>query len=348
MISIKQRHRRHSAFLPAPGRLERPHPCRRLASRLARLCALCSLAAILAGCSARENLSFLDPQGPIANAERWHFWLVVLVLVIFVAVPVFVLTPWLAWRYRYGATKSRYDPKWKDNRVLEVMTWGGLVVIVVVLGYLIWGNTHMLDPYKPLAPTQPVLRVQAIGYDWKWLFVYPDLHIATIGVLPVRTDEPVAMQLTSATVMQSLLIPALVGQIYAMGGMVTQLHFEATRAGRSLGENTMYDGAGFHQEKFTTVAMTPAQFRAWVRQVQATGVPLDARVLHAIEERGTKASLVAALPKSASRDGAIYLKDVPADLFAIVVKATIHGTSVDLPSTAATTAPSRRVADMQR
>lgn len=300
---------------------------------------------LLAGCNANEHLSFLVPQGPIANAERWHFWLVVGILVIFVAGPVFLLTPWLAWHYRYGAKKSRYDPKWKDNKALTFMTWAGPIVIVIVLGYFIWDNAHMLDPYKPLASEQPALAIQAIGYDWKWLFIYPEQRIATIGVLPIRTDEPVAMQLTSATVMQSLLIPALVGQIYAMGGMVSQLHFEATHSGRSLGENTMYDGNGFHQQKFTAIAMTPAKFRAWVRHVQATGLPLNARTLHAIEQRGTKARLLRTLPPGASSDGNVYLKDVPSDLFATVVKATMDGKPVALA--AAGSAPATRTAAIE-
>lgn len=302
---------------------------------------------LLAGCDANESLSFLAPQGPIASAERWHFWLVVGILVVFVAGPVFLLTPWFAWHYRYGAKKSHYDPKWRDNRVLSVMSWGGPVVIVIILGYLIWGNAHALDPFRPLASNQQALEVQAIGYDWKWLFIYPKQHIATIGVLPILTDEPVAMQLTSATVMQSLLIPALVGQIYAMGGMVTQLHFEATHAGRSLGENTMYDGNGFHQQKFATIAMAPAEFRAWVRHVQAAGVPLNTRTLDAIEQRDTKAKLLATLPNGASHDGNIYLKDVPRDFFATVVTATKDGKRVVLPAIAAAAAGSTAVADAQ-
>ncbi len=308
-------------------------------------CLACPVVLLLAGCTSNESLSFLSPEGPVANAERWHFWVVVGILVVFVAGPVFLLTPWFAWHYRYGAKNSHYDPKWRDNRVLAVMTWGGPVVIVIILSYMIWGNAHALDPYRPLASNQPALQIQAIGYDWKWLFIYPKLHIATIGVLPIRTDEPVAMQLTSATVMQSLLIPAVVGQIYAMGGMVTQLHFEAAHPGRFLGENTMYDGNGFHQQKFTAIAMPPDKFRAWVQRVQAAGVKLDTRTLQAIEKRDTKATLFAALPRGASHDGSIYLKDVPGDFFAAVVKAAKDGKEVTLPTIAAAARASTAVAD---
>lgn len=283
---------------------------------------------ILSGCSTDTHLTFLNPQGPIAAAERWHFWVVMLVLVVFVAVPVFVLTPLIAWRYRYGAKKPRYTPKWKAFLPLEIMTWTGPVVIVIALGYLVWDSTHRLDPYKPLASNQPALRIQVIGYDWKWLFIYPDQGIASVGVMPLPVGKPVAMQLTSATVMQSLQIPALVGQIYAMGGMVTQLHFKASTPGRSLGENTMYNGNGFHQQKFTAVAMTPDEFKGWVRQVRAGGAPLNAHTYKLLSQRTTKAQLAAALPQAKSQDGNVYLKGVSPDLFSIVVKATMNGSPV--------------------
>jgi cytochrome o ubiquinol oxidase subunit 2 len=172
-------------------------------------------ALMIAGCSGDTHLSFLDPQGPVASGQRWHFVEALAVLVVFVAIPVFVLTPWFLWRYRYGAKSSRYTPKWNFYGPLEIASWAGPVVIVVLLAIIVWRDTHALDPYKPLASDQPALRVQVIGYDWKWLFIYPDQGIATIGVFALPVGRPVAMQLTSATVMQSLHIPALGSQIYA-------------------------------------------------------------------------------------------------------------------------------------
>ncbi len=328
------------AIAPAVDRL-RGWTARRRVALLAVLGPLL----MIGGCSNGTRLSFLAAQGPIADAERTHFLEVVAILGVFVALPIFILTPWLLWRYRYGATSSRYTPKWKAFLPLEIMTWAGPIVIVIVLGFLLWHSAHALDPYRPIASDTPALRVQAIGYDWKWLFIYPDLGIASVGRLPMPVNRPVAMKLTSATVMQSLQIPALVGQIYAMGGMVTQLHFAATRPGRFLGENTMYNGNGFHQQKFTAVAMTPDEFKAWVGKVRATGVALDARAYRVLSQRSTRAELAAALPQAKADDGGIYLTRVPPALFHHVVKATLSGTRIRLGQTwvpAAATA--RRIA----
>ncbi len=297
----------------------------------------------LGGCSDGTHLSFLDPQGPIATAQRWHFYEALAVLVTFVALPIFVLTPWFAWRYRYRANKP-YTPKWSFSRLLEIMSWTGPVLIVAMLSIIVWRDTHKLDPYKPLASNKPVLPVQVIGYDWKWLFIYPDQGIASIGVMAFPAARPVALQLTSATVMQSFFIPSLSGQIYAMGGMVTRLHLEAAKPGRFLGENTMYNGNGFHQQQFTAIAMTPNAFDEWVRKVRTAGIALDTRTLNAISQRSTRTQLVAALPHAKSPDGNVYLTDVTARLFPTVVEATRNGTPVAFaapPSSAKATALSQ-------
>ncbi|HEU0230804.1 MAG TPA: cytochrome ubiquinol oxidase subunit II [Burkholderiaceae bacterium] len=281
-----------------------------------------------------DHLSFLDPQGPIAAAERWHFWFVVLIMTVLVAAPVYILTIWILWHYRYSnKAHTRYEPKWTHNSVLSVLTWSGPVAIVMFLGVFVWRNTRRLDPFRPLVSTQPTLQVQAIGYNWKWLFLYPKLKIATVGVLPIPAGQPVAMKLTSATVMQSLSIPALIGQIYAMGGMVTQLHFEANGPGRSLGMNTMYNGSGFARQTFTALALKPTAFKAWVKQVQAYGVPLDQHTYALLSQRGTKGQLASALrlPSSTVRDGEIFLRDVPTGLFHQVIHATTSGTTVKFP-----------------
>ncbi len=301
---------------------------------------LCSLVLMLAACSGNTHLTFLNPQGPVADAQRWHFYEVLGIMTVLVAGPIFLLMPFILWRYRYGNTASRYTPKWEFSRLWEITAWGGPVVIVMLLATLVWRDTHALDPYRKLTSNQPPLRVQVIGYDWKWLFIYPDQGVASIGVLAMPAGRPVAMQITSATVMQSLFIPALGSQIYAMGGMVTRLNLEAAKPGRFMGENTMYNGDGFHQQKFIAVGMTQADFVAWVQKVRKTGVKLDARTLQVISQRTTRSALIDALPGTGLRDGNLYFTGATSALFPAVVIATMDGTA--LPAQAfgeATAAP---------
>jgi cytochrome o ubiquinol oxidase subunit 2 len=295
------------------------------ALRFSRWMFVCSVALMLCACGGPTHLSFLDPQGPVASMQRTHFLEMLALLAIFVAGPIFLLIPFFAWRYRLSAKSSRYTPKWNFFLPLEIAAWSGPVIIVALLAVLVWRSTHALDPYRPIASSQPPLRVQVIGYDWKWLFVYPDQGIASIGMLALPVGRPLSMQLTSATVMQSLEIPSLGSQIYAMGGMVTQLNLQADQPGRFLGENTMYNGDGFHQQHFTAVAMTPADFKTWVNKVHAHGIALDAENLKRLSRPGTRSELIVALPSAASMDGNVYFNSVSKDLFSTIVQATGSG-----------------------
>ncbi|MEO7053223.1 MAG: cytochrome ubiquinol oxidase subunit II [Rhodanobacter sp.] len=294
--------------------------------RLGRIVGLCMLALLLVACSGGPHLSFLNPQGPVADAQRSHFYWVLGIMAVLVAGPIFLLLPFFAWRYRYGNNKPRYTPRWEYSRFLEIMSWSGPIVIVMVLAFFVWRDTHRLDPYRPLASEQAPLQVEVIGYDWKWLFIYPDQGIASIGSLALPTGRPVTLHLTSATVMQSFFIPALGSQIYAMGGMVSQLNLEASKPGESLGENTMYNGDGFHQQKFTALALAPADFKAWVDKVHKSGLPLDAATLKIITQRSTRAEMIAALPSAArSMGGSVYFTGAGKALFPAVVRATLDG-----------------------
>ena len=176
----------------------------------------------------------------MAAQQRLHF-LLILGLTLIVVLPVLVLTPWLVWRYRYGRS-AMYQPEWNFGWRWEIALWGVPTVIAGILAVLLWQNTLALDPYDPVPVREEALHVQAIGFDWKWLFVYPELGIATVDELAFPASRALRLDLTSETVMQSLFIPALGSQIYAMNGMVTHLDLAAYGPGRFRGGNTQYNG----------------------------------------------------------------------------------------------------------
>lgn len=227
----------------------------------------------LSGCAIQSH-GMLAPAGSIALAEKRLLIEVVLLMLIVVA-PVMILTPLLIWRYRRKNTQSTYNPDWNFNIPLEFLVWGVPLLIVAVIGYMVWAKTIDLDPYRPLASAEKPVEIQVVGLNWKWLFIYPEQNLATVNTLVIPANRPVHLMLTSDTVMLSLLIPRLVGQIYAMPGMKTQLNFEANQPGSYLGENTQYNGTGFSQQKFTVQALSPNEFSAWVAKVRAQVNPLD-------------------------------------------------------------------------
>lgn len=249
--------------------------------------------------------------GPIAGAER-KLLIEAVALMLFVVVPVIVLTPWVAWRYRRRNRHSSYRPEWSFSWLLEVLIWGGPAIVVALLGYKVWTRSQALDPYQPVAATEAPLEVEVVGLDWKWLFIYPRQHIATINALAFPVGRPVHLRLTSDTVMLSLLMPKLAGQIYAMPGMTTQLSFQADRAGTYLGENTQYNGSGFARQSFAAQAMSGQDFTHWVDGVRRHGEPLDAAGYLVASARGAPAR-----PE--------YFRDVMPGLFEAVVAKYHHG-----------------------
>lgn len=253
--------------------------------RAARWASLVASVLLLSGC-ADQRQSFLTPDGPVAILQYHYLWLITLITLIVVA-PVVIGVPLLAWRYRYGNTKARYAPHWDFSAALEWPMWLVPVAIVIVLSVFVWNYTHQLDPYRAIASDKPPLRVQVVGLDWKWLFIYPDYHIATVGEMAFPQDRPVSMTLTTDTVMQSFMIPALGGQIYAMPGMVTQLNLAAGHTGDFEGMNTQYNGDGFHAQHFQAVAMTTQDFSRWVKDAQQNGAALDAANYNILGESST-------------------------------------------------------------
>ena len=215
--------------------------------------------------------SFLQPMGPVAEEQFTHLLRVVGVSMV-VILPVLIGVPLILWRYRYSKPRGDYTPEWEFSKKLEYAMWGVPVIVVIVLASWLWYSTEKLDPYEPLG-AEP-LQVQAIGLDWKWLFIYPQEGIATLGELAVPVGRPVQLTLTTDTVMQSLLIAPLTGQIYAMPGMTTKLNFSANRTGEAEGENTQFNGDGFGRQKFTVRALQPEDYAIWVDRAEG-GLALD-------------------------------------------------------------------------
>ena len=224
--------------------------------------------------------SFLQPMGPVAEEQATHL-LRVTAITMTVILPVLIGVPLILWRYRLSSERAEYTPEWESSNKLELVLWGVPIVIVIVLASWLWYSTGKLDPYEP-AGENP-LQVQAIGLDWKWVFIYPEAGVATVNELAIPVGRPVELTLTTDTVMQSMLISPLTGQIYAMPGMTTKLNFSATRTGTAEGENTQFTGSGFGQQKFIVTALEPDHYDAWLVRVRKGAVLND--VTYAILRR---------------------------------------------------------------
>jgi cytochrome o ubiquinol oxidase subunit 2 len=253
------------------------------------------LAALLSGC----NLVVLSPSGDIAVQQR-NLLLQSTVLMLLIIVPVIAFTLYFAWHYRASNEKAHYDPNFHHSTQLEVAIWTAPLIIIIMIGAITWLSTHTLDPYRSVAriePGRPVpagvqpLNVEVVALDWKWLFFYPDQGVAVVNELAAPVNVPIAFKITSASVMNSLFIPALAGQVYAMTGMQTQLHAVINHEGDFAGFSANYSGTGFSRMHFTFRGMSQQAFDQWMQKAKASGDRLD-RAAYAKLEQPSEAAPV--------------------------------------------------------
>lgn len=216
----------------------------------------------------------LDPKGPITLIER-DLLFTAFGLMLIVVIPVFLMAAVFVWFYRPASKHDVYQPDWGYSIWMDALVWLVPAAIVIAIGTLVWDYTHRLDPYRSLEADQRPLEVQAVAQDWKWLFLYPEQNVAVVNELVFPSGRPLSLRITSDTVMNSFLIPALGGQIYAMAGMETRLHLLADAPGQFAGRNMQYSGAGFAEQYFEARATSEQDFEAWVAKVRQSPDRLD-------------------------------------------------------------------------
>lgn len=227
------------------------------------------IVATVALCSC-HNLVLMNPKGSIGIEQRTLI-ITAIALMLLVVIPVILMALTFFWKYRATNKNSKYSPNWARSDKIEAVVWIIPIIIITILGAITWKSTHELDPFKPISSSKKPMTIEVVSLDWKWLFIYPEIGIATVNELTFPKDTPVEFKVTSNSVMNSFFIPQLGGQIYAMAGMQTKLHLISSKPGKYAGISSSYSGRGFSGMKFTAI-VTPSEsdFNQWVAQVKAS------------------------------------------------------------------------------
>ncbi|XBC39642.1 MAG: ubiquinol oxidase subunit II [Buchnera aphidicola (Chaetogeoica yunlongensis)] len=262
------------------------------------------------GCSS----TIFSPNGLIAQ-QQCYFFIIAFVTMLFIIIPVIFMTIFFLLSYRESNVNKIYTPTWSHSNIIEVLTWGIPIFIVLFLSILSWKSTHELDPKKPILVANNVqpIRINVISLDWKWLFIYPDKKIATINKLVIPINTPIIFTLTSDSVMNSFFIPSLGSQIYTMPGMQTSLNLIANRSGLFKGFSSNYSGKGFSNMKFNVLVVSNRYiFNEWVKQVQLSKYRLNSIYV-----------FYRFINKFYEDNSVRYFSNVSTDLFNLIVKNTL-------------------------
>lgn len=220
-----------------------------------------------------KTIAVLSPAGPIA-AQQKNLLLLCVFLMLFVVIPVFVLTAVISIKYRASNTNARYTPDWDHHRGYETIWWTLPLLLIVGLSFITWRSSYQLDPRRPIVSSTKALHIQAVALRYKWLFLYPELNVASVNVMPVPIGTPLNIDITSDGAMNSLWIPQLGGQMYAMAGMSTKLYLQADVSGDYRGSSANISGTGFAKMHFNAHATGSGTFNKWVSDAR-TASTLD-------------------------------------------------------------------------
>jgi cytochrome o ubiquinol oxidase subunit 2 len=239
----------------------------RLFLRLAPL----AIAASLGGC----DWAVLDPKGPVGDGNATILVDSVAIMLVIV-VPTIIATLGVAWWFRSSNPRAFYLPDWEYSGQLELIVWAIPLLTIMLLGGVTWIGAHDLDPAKPLESKEEPLNVQVVSLDWKWLFIYPDQHVASVNRLVIPAGTPIRFALTSGSVMTAFFVPQLGSMIYTMNRMRTQLYLAAHEPGTFRGLATQIAGDGFADMHFEVQAMRSEDFYEWLAKVRSGGPALTA------------------------------------------------------------------------
>lgn len=229
--------------------------------------------------SAARADSIFAPVGPVGAAER-IILLDALAIMLAIVVPTMVATLAFAWWYRASNTRAVYRPDFTYSGKIELLVWSIPALTIFFLGGVIWIGSHRLDPSVPLASRSRPLEIDAVAFDWKWLFIYPEQNVASVNRLVVPVGRPLLFRITSASVFNAFFVPRFGSMIYAMNGMTTRLNLQVDKPGTFLGISAQFSGDGFSDMRFDPVAVPSAQFASWA--AHATGSPLDRAAVNAL------------------------------------------------------------------
>lgn len=274
------------------------------------------------------DISVLNPKGQVGQDQRDLFVFTVILGAV-VVIPVFLMTIFIAWRYREGNTKAKYTPDDDTNHLAETIWWGIPIVLIAILAVVTWNSTFKLDPYEHLTD-EPPMAVKVISLDWKWLFIYPEQDIATVNFVQFPVDRPVEFEITSDTVMNSFWIPSLGGQIYAMPGMPTKLNLVANKVGNYNGQSANISGEGFAGMKFIAKASSKQDFQTWLDLVKQSSHNLTPKAY-------------TELSKPTKDHPPTYYASVEPNLFQTIVAKYMH--HAHMPPEGAATEPSPHTHD---
>ncbi|URN92590.1 MAG: cytochrome c oxidase subunit II [Candidatus Pristimantibacillus lignocellulolyticus] len=249
--------------------------------RLAPLMAL--LVLVLSACG-REDMSALNPQGPVAQ-EQLNLMKISITMMSLVVIVVFAICIFVLIKFRRRKGDNTIPKQVEGSHKLEVIWTVIPIIILVILAVPTLKSVFNLS--KDYSKDPEALQVIVTAHQYWWEFEYPELGITTAQELVVPTDRVISIQAATADVLHSFWIPSLAGKIDTNpSGNVNKMYFSAPKAGVYLGKCAELCGTSHGLMDFKVKAVEPSSFERWgVAMTGAVELPTDPDVASAFESK---------------------------------------------------------------
>jgi cytochrome c oxidase subunit 2 len=255
---------------------------------------LTGIVLLLAGCG-REDLSTLNPQGPVAEEQfglmKLSIMIMVLVVVVVFAIAIYVL---IRFRRRPG---DKIPVQVEGNHKLEIIWTIIPLVLLVILGVPTIQSVFGLA--KDYTKDPEAVQVTVTAHQYWWEFEYPGYGIVTSQELIVPQGKTISIVASTADVLHSFWIPSLAGKIDTNPkGNENTMYFSADKTGVYLGKCAELCGPSHALMDFKVKVVDEGSFANWIAaQKEPVALPSDPAIAdtfskqclscHAIGDKGT-------------------------------------------------------------
>jgi cytochrome c oxidase subunit 2 len=225
-----------------------------------------------------ENLSALDPKGPVAS-EQLSVILIATIVMICVFVTVMIIYVYVLLKFRKRSGQTGYPKQVEGNHKLEVVWTVIPFILLIIIAVPTVKYTFSHD--RNFGDDPNALQVRVIAHQFWWEFEYPNEGIVTAQDLIIPTGRTVSFQLESADVIHSFWVPALGGKKDTNPGLSRNHYLRADEPGTYYGKCAELCGESHALMDFKVKAVTPEEFDRWVAAMKA---PLSATASAAAKE----------------------------------------------------------------
>lgn len=230
---------------------------------------------ILSACG-REDLSTLNPQGPVAQSQydlmKLSIGIMALVVIVVFAICIYVLI-----RFRRRKGDNTIPKQVEGNHTLEIIWTSVPLILLLILGVPTIQQVFNLS--KDYSQDPDAIQVKVTAHQYWWEFEYPDYGITTAQDLIVPTGKKIYFQLHTADVKHSFWIPAIGGKMDTNAGITNKMYLEFDKEGVFRGKCAELCGPSHAYMDFKAKAVSEESFNNWIAAMhEPAQVAADAEI----------------------------------------------------------------------